>query len=533
LFEESLRELLISFRLLEFSPVSVMVNYRLSLFLSAIFGLSVLALGQVQPASTFSDHMVLQRGKPIAIWGAAAAGEEVAVSLDGETVEAVADENGRWLLRLSARPEGGPYELRFKASNLLVLKDVLVGEVWICSGQSNMSWAMSQFEETRAVLEHSSDDQLRLLHVPRHASQDPQEAQKANWVLANPVSLKNFSVVAYGFGRHLRETLGVPVGLVLSAWGGTRAEAWTREEALSQHEILVPILDRWEETYAAYPERKRAYDASLSTWRETKKVAEEASKKVPRKPSPPVGLADRHAPARLFNGMIQPLVPMSIRGVIWYQGESNATRAYQYRTLFPVMITDWREAFGQGQFPFLFVQLAAYEPKGQHPHVWAELREAQAIALNLPQTGMACAIDIGVQNNIHPPHKLEVGRRLALLAQKQSYGFDCVASGPIFSHFDVEGAKIRVHFSSTGEGLRAGSEGVAGFEIASEGGEFVPAIAAIDGHTVLVEAKGVLEPRHVRYGWRHWPQCNLTNEVLLPAVPFRTDARKGVTDDAR
>ena len=230
--------------------------------------------------------------------------------------------------------------------------------------------------------------------------------------------------------------------------------------------------------------------------------------------------------------MIAPLVPLSIKGAIWYQGESNAGRAYQYRTLFPTMIRDWRDTFGQGQFPFLFVQLAAFEDKRNHPHNWAELREAQAMTLSLPNTGMACTIDIGMKNNIHPPHKLEVGRRLALLARAQTYGHDVVSSGPMLSHYTIEGQAIRLHFDHVGSGLVQKGEALVGFEIAARDGEFVPATVEIDGDTLLVRGE-VRDPRHVRYAWRHWPQISLFNGDGLPAVPFRTDDRPGVTRDAR
>lgn len=489
-------------------------------------------LAQVQLASVFSDHMVLQRGKPIAVWGTAAPGESVVVTMREATANAVADAAGQWLLHLDPQAAGGPFELKVQASNEVTLRDVLIGEVWICSGQSNMQWAMQRFPATREAMASAADDQLRILQIPRVASRHPQKSANASWAHAGPDTLGNFSAVGYGFGRHLRKTTGVPVGLVHSSWGGTRAEAWTREVTLQKHAELRPILDRWEQTYARYPNAKAQHDEALVEWQAKAATARAAGAKPPRRPGAPVDPDNRHAPGRLHYGMIEPLVPMSFRGAIWYQGESNAGRAYQYRTLFPALIEDWRDTFGQGQFPFLFVQLAAFEAKGGHPHAWAELREAQTMTLSVPNTGMACTIDLGQKNNIHPPHKLEVGRRLALLALASTYGHDVVSSGPMFSHFSIEGRRIRLHFDHVGSGLMQKGEALRGFEIATAEGEFEIAQATLDGDTVVVEGS-MAAPRHVRYAFRHWPQISLFNREGLPASPFRTDTRKGVTADAR
>ncbi len=510
-----------------------MIQTKHTLSLLAILSLAVPALTQAKPAAVFSDHMVLQRGKPIAIWGSAAKGEAVTVTLDGKSVSTRANASGQWRVQLEEHAAGGPFELQIKAAKLVTIKDVLIGEVWVCSGQSNMEWPIERFEDCKAAAAQASDNHLRILHIPKHASEQPQSATSAKWMIAVPENLPSFSAVGYGFGIHLRKTLDVPIGLVQSAWGGTRAEAWTREAALARHTELTPILERWQATFDALPITNARYEEAVASWKTKAKTAKAAGKKAPRKPRTPVGRNDRHAPARLFHGMITPLLPMSIRGVIWYQGESNAKRAFQYRTLFPTMITDWRDAFGQGQFPFLFVQLAAFEDKRGHPHNWAELREAQTMTLSLPNTGMACIIDIGAKDNIHPPHKLEVGRRLALLALADTYGHKLVASGPLFSHFEVEGGQIQLHFRHVGAGLTMKGEHLQGFEIATAEGEFVPAQAVLRGNTVIVSSDKISAPRHVRYAWRHWPTCNLFNQEGLPASPFRTDTRKAVTADQR
>lgn len=495
--------------------------------------LAAAATAQVQPASVFGDHMVLQRDKPIAVWGTAAAKEEVRVTLDEKSVTTTANEQGRWLVHLEAHAAGGPFTLRCAGSNEVVLHDVLVGEVWICSGQSNMNWSMERSDDTLDVLPEATDRQLRILRLPNKAHAKPQLATTAEWQLATESTLSSFSAVGYGFGRHLREHHDVPVGLVQTAWGGTRAEAWMREDALRQHEVTRPILARWQATAKRYPKAKQRFDQALKQWQVEAKAAKAEGKKAPRRPRAPAGPNDRHAPGRLFHGMVQPLLPMSIRGVIWYQGEANAGRAYQYRTLFPAMIRDWRDAFGQGHFPFLFVQLASFESRGSHPHTWPELREAQTMALSEPNTGMACTIDLGVKNNIHPPHKLEVGRRLALLARAGTYGEAIVPSGPMYSHYTIERSQVRLFFDHVGAGLVAKGGELVGFEVATEDGAFQKATARIDGNQVLVQHADIAAPRYVRYAWSNWPSYSLFNQDSLPASSFRTDSRKGVTAEAR
>jgi len=501
--------------------------------LPAIFLLAAPALAQVQPASVFSDHMVLQRNKPIAVWGTATAGEKVTLTLDTLTATATADQDGRWLAHLDAHAAGGPFTLQLEGKNKVTINDVLLGDVWVCSGQSNMSWTVERHKDSLAAVTDAKDVQLRLLTVPRAANAKPQLSTKAKWQTASPETLRKFSAVAYGFGRHLRQHVNVPIGLVHNSWGGTRAEAWTREAMLKKHDVLEPILSRWDVTYKRYPRAKKRFDEALSQWQAKAKLARAAGKKPPRKPGPPLGPDHRHAPARLFHGMVTPLLPMSIRGVIWYQGEANALRAYQYRTLFPALIRDWRDAFGQGQLPFLFVQLASFGAKTTHPHTWPELREAQTMTLDLPNTGMACTIDLGLEKNIHPPHKLEVGRRLALWALAGTYGQDVVPSGPLYAHHTIEGDQVRISFEHVGKGLTCKGDTLTGFEIATADGKFLPATAKIDGDTVVVSHPGMKAPRHVRYAWLNWPAYSLFNADGLPASSFRTDQRTGVTAEAR
>jgi sialate O-acetylesterase len=476
---------------------------------------------QLEVAAPFGDHMVLQRELPIVVWGKAKPGEAVAFALGGATSQVVADASGTWSATLAPMPAGGPHELVIRSgSEVVSLRDVLVGEVWLCSGQSNMEWSLAQLKETAA-----GDPSLRLLKVPRCATGVAEAAFEAKWSACDAETAATFSAVAYHFGRELRARLDVPIGLVQSAWGGTPAESWTRRAAMAQHEVTRPIVERWDAAIARWPEAQKAYEQALAKW-------EQAGEQRGEKPRPPVGPQSPNCASSLWNGMIAPLVPLSFRGVLWYQGESNAMRAFQYRTLFPAMIQDWRAAFGR-EFPFLFVQLANFVPAENARQAWAELREAQLLALQLPKTGMAVTIDIGDSADIHPKNKLDVGKRLAAAALGMTYGQEVEPSGPLFLAATFEGGRARVTFRHAGGGLVVKGDAPSGFTIAGADRKFWPATAQIDGATILVSSPEVGEPVAVRYGFECDPRCNLYNREGLPASPFRSDDWPLVTQDAR
>ncbi|UCF14994.1 MAG: hypothetical protein JSW59_16420, partial [Phycisphaerales bacterium] len=356
------------------------------------------------------------------------------------------------------------------------------------------------------------------------------------WSLCSPESVPGFSAVGYFFGRELHKELNVPIGLVHTSWGGTPAEAWTRREVLEAHDQFEPILARQADIIARYPQAYREYEQKLEEWNKAAEKAKADGEKPPRKPGAPRGPDHPHSPAGLYNGMISPLVPYGIQGAIWYQGESNAGRAYQYRRLFPAMIKNWRKDWRQGNFPFLFVQLANFRATKEEPDEsnWAELREAQSMTLSLPNTGMATIIDIGDANDIHPRNKQDVGKRLALWALAETYKKNLVYSGPIYESMKVESGKIRLSFDHVGSGLVArGGEALTGFAIAGADRKFVWADARIDGNTVVVGSDDVDKPVAVRYAWADNPVCNLYNKENLPASPFRTDDWPGVTVDAK
>jgi len=432
----------------------------------------------------FGNHMVLQQQMPVKVWGWAEPGERVEVSLAGQTRAASADASGKWLVTLEPLPAGGPHKLIVQANNRIELEDVLVGEVWIGSGQSNMQWPVRRSMNAEEEIANARWPKIRLFTVARRIAETPQEDCEGEWLICSPETVGEFSAVLYFFGRKLHQELGVPVGLINSSWGGTVAEAWTSREALEGDEDFRPIL-----------ERGAKFDP-----------------KIPNQP------------AVLFNGMIHPLLNFAIRGVVWYQGESNCARAEQYQKLFPTLIQDWRKRWGLGDFPFYFVQLAPFRYRNADPRNAAELREAQRLTLRLPNTGMVVTTDIGNVNDIHPTNKQEVGRRLALWALAKTYGkTDLVYSGPLYREAKIEGNKIRIFFDHVDGGLVVKGEKLTHFQIAGANGEFKPAKAVIDGETVVVWNEEVANPVAVRFGWSDDAEPNLFNAAGLPASPFRTD----------
>jgi sialate O-acetylesterase len=437
----------------------------------------------VKLPAVIGDNMVLQRGRPVPIWGWADKGEEVTVAVAGQTRTAKADADGRWKVVLDKLDLGDPLEMTVKGSSgtAIVLKNILVGEVWVCSGQSNMEFGLAGCNNAQQEIAAAQYPKLRLFTVLKNNTPQPQVDCKGNWAECSPAVVPGFSAVAYFFGRDVFLKLGVPVGLIHTSWGGTAAQLWTSRKVLESDPVLKGLV--------------------------------------------PGG-------SGLYNGMIAPLIPYAIRGAIWYQGESNIGGAVQYRTLFPAMIANWRADWGQGEFPLGFVQIAPFFYGGQDPALCAELREAQLLTLKAsPNTGMAVIMDIGELKDIHPKNKQDVGKRLALWALAKVYDQKLVYSGPIYESMTIEGRKIRLQFRHVVGGL-VSSDGkpLVQFTIAGADQKFVPATAEIDGKTILVHSDQVAEPVAVRYAWRHDAQPNLANKAGLPASPFRTDAWKGLTE---
>jgi sialate O-acetylesterase len=494
--------------------------------------LLVVAVGLVRAdvrlPGLFSDHMVLQRGKPIWVWGWATPGEQVTVTL-GRARVSVAAERGEWRVRLPAQKAGGPFTLVVEGRNRIEVQDVLVGEVWICSGQSNMEWPMRRSHQPEEDIKDSRNPWIRLYTVPKLKSPDPVDDVKAVWRLCQPEAVADFSAVAYYFGRDLQEALRVPVGLVHTSWGGSPAEAWMRWEVMAANEgYRRDILDPW-------PEQDRRFREELAKWeRETEELKQQGKQQTRGRPWA------NWRPAELYNGMIAPLLPYSVAGAIWYQGESNAGRAHQYRHLFPNMIQNWRDDWNQGPFPFLAVQLAPWDKNKQRPPEeiaaapvdsdWAELREAQLMASQaMRNVGLAVITDVGDKDDIHPARKGPVGARLALLARRIAYGQKVVSNGPVFKSMKVKKGNAILSFDHVGGGLEARGGRLRGFAICGDDGRFLWANAEIVGSTVVVNHPLISRPVAVRYGWADYPIVNLFNREGLPASPFRTDAFPMVT----
>jgi len=498
-----------------------------------VIGLAVsVSAADVKLPGVFGDHMVLQRGQAVPVWGWAEAGAKVTVSMGGQSKAATADKNGAWSVKLDALEAGGPHTLKVQGGNTVEIKDVLVGEVWLCSGQSNMAMSVRgclNFEAEQAAAKLPN---IRMATVSRKPAETPQTDCKASWAVCAPDTVGGFSATAYFFGRELHKALGVPVGLINSSWGGTPVQSWTCLEDQQAEPKLKELIDSWTKRIEAYdPDKAQAaYAKQLAAWQERAKKAKADGKRAPRRPRKAGDpRMNSHRPANLYNGMIAPLAPYGLRGAIWYQGESNAGRysAELYGMQLAMMISNWRRLWGQGDFAFEWVQLPNFRTQQTQPvetSGWVIVQEEMLKALKVPNTGMAVTIDIGMAKNIHPKNKQDVGKRLALWALAKTYGKDNVACGPLYKSMSKQGDKIVVTFDHVGEGLLAkGGEKLKGFAIAGADKKFVWADAKIEGKTVVVSSAEVKDPAAVRYAWAVNPICNLYNQVHLPASPFRTD----------
>jgi len=476
---------------------------KLSFALSTLLTLASLPLAaDINLPRLFTNNMVLQQQESVNIWGNASPGETVAVtgSWDNETVSTVADANGDWMVQLqtiAADHEATPYTINFEGNNSLTLSGVVMGEVWLLGGQSNMELPLSGWggndpapvEGGSEAIAASDLPNLRLFWVGTANAATPQRTipnhwadwNNVGWRASSPSISGNFSALGFFFGREIQETLNVPVGLIQDCWGGSSCEAWAPPANLN---------------------RVKEYNG-INTWN-------------------PSGSGDNQTPSVLYNAMIHPVIPFTVRGVLWYQGETNMGRMEQLSQLFPEMIQGWRKLWGQESLPFCFALLAPYDYwAGQLPEFW----EAQANALSLPDTGMVVTVDVGDIGNIHPAKKEPVGHRMALWARATVYGEDIEYSGPIYRSMEVEGSAIRLHFDHVGNGLKSVDGGeLTEFEIAGENGNFVTAQAIISGDTVVVSSASVSAPTQARYAWSKTATGSLCNEADLPAAPFRTRA---------
>jgi sialate O-acetylesterase len=474
--------------------------------LTTLFTLILTALLITPPAradvrlpAVIADHMVLQQQTDAPLWGWADTNEAVTIRaswLDTPVVTK-ADAHGDWSLTLTTPAASNiPHTITFIADNTITLTDILIGEVWICSGQSNMEWPLTRTDNSEQEIADADHPRIRLFNVQRTVALEPQTDCIGAWSVCSPDAIKSFSAVGYFFGRALQSELDIPIGLIGTNWGGTRVEPWTSAQTLN----TLPDMREWV---------ARVQSA---------KDDPELAKKI-----------HQNDPTTLYNGMIAPLQPFAIRGAIWYQGESNRNQAHHYRTRFPAMITDWRANWNCGDFPFYYVQIAPFT-YGNDTGQTAELREAQLMTLATPNTGMVVTTDIGNIKDIHPTNKQEVGRRLSLWALSKTYGqSDLVCSGPLYQSMTIEDDRIRLTFNHVADGLVCEGESLTHFTIAGEDQIFHPASAIIDGDTILVSADEVPSPVAVRFGWSDTCEPNLFNSEHLPASPFRTDTWPGVT----
>ncbi|PRY09947.1 sialate O-acetylesterase [Pontibacter ummariensis] len=456
----------------------ITIQFVIALSLSIVNAASAVTLPAI-----FSDHMVLQQNAEVIIWGSAKAGEEVTVtgSWDNKSVTTKANNLAKWSVKLNTPPAGGPYTVTVKGYNTIVINDVLTGEVWLASGQSNMEWsAAAGIENAEQEIPKANYPAIRFFSVVHQTADGPQLDVKGEWVVSTPETMKHFSAVAYFFGRELHQELGVPVGLINSSWGGTPGEVWVSPETIAKDPVLKEAAATQEEVQ----------------WGPVQ-------------------------PGKAYHAMIAPLIPYRIAGALWYQGESNTNAPEAYATLLPALIHNWRSEWGY-EFPFYFVQIAPYKDYG--PQAGAILRDAQRRSLKVPNTGMVVVSDIGNNDDIHPRNKIDVGKRLANLTLHKTYGkTERPASGPLYREMKVEGRKVRLFFDYADQGLVSKGKELTNFQIAGEDRQFVDAKAKIEGNTVVVQAKSVKNPTAVRFEWRNAVEPSLFNKAGLPASSFRTD----------
>ncbi len=476
-------------------------------------------------ASPFRDHAVLQRDKPIPVWGRALPLENLEVSFRGQERKVRAGLDGKWRVELSPMPashEGA--DLVVRGASIVTVRDVLVGELWLCSGQSNMTFNVARTDGAEEEMAAAHFPLLRHFGVAREPRNDKEEFCDGEWKVCTPEEVGAFSAVAFFFGRDLHQALGIPVGLILSGCGGTPIESWLSVESLGSRPEFSVIYDRWKQTLADWPANQAIYEAALERWTKSKEIAAQAGgsallafQKTNPLPIVPTTIRPASAPSGLYNSMIHPLAPFAMRGILWYQGESNAVRAGEYHALFAELIRSWRSLFVDEELPFYWVQLPNFIPPDQAD--WVGLRAAQAMALSSSHTGQVITIDVGDPQDIHPTRKRDIGLRLALLAKAQVYGFADEYSGPIPDTVIWEPGQLRIHFKHASGGLilRAGASS---FEIAGASDAFFPAVARIEGDALVVSAAEIKDPAAVRYAWADNPTATLFNGAGLPAAPF-------------
>jgi len=509
-----------------------MKSLKFSVAVLLVLALATLGSAAVRMPHVFGDHMVLQRNMAVPVWGWASPGEQVSVQLDSEApLRVTADAEGKWQVKLPPHKAGGPHVLKVKGEKELTFQDVLFGEVWLCSGQSNMEFTVASASNAKEAIAEAGDyPEIRHLKVPRVTAGFPQDDVLTHWEVSNSSTVPGWTAVGYFFAINISRELHVPVGLLNSSWGGTLIEPWVPLEGFEAVPSLKDYTERILKTYPSSPTYKQLlgdYLHQLAAWMAEAKQALEAERVLEPAPAYPdelKPLTDRTHPTALYNAMINPLIPYAIRGALWYQGESNHLDGMRYVDKTKALLKGWRGKWGEGDFPYYYVQIAPFRYGNESPAILAKFWEAQeAIEQTIPNTGMASTIDIGNLDDIHPRNKVEVGRRLALLALANTYGRKgLVCRGPRFKSLKLEGKQLRVYFKDVGSGLvsRDGKP-LNWFEIIGPGSNWEPAKAVIEGDSVVVSSPEVPNPTAVRFAWSKIAVPNLANAEGLPAIPFQ------------
>ena len=519
------------------------MKHRITCFAALALALTP-AWADVKPANVFSDNMILQREMKVPVWGTADAGEKVTVNFNGQSVSVTTPAGGKWRVDLAPmKASTAPLTLTVQGKNAVTFANVLIGDVWICSGQSNMAFALEKDTLAATEIPNSANPMIRVRLAEWQSSDTPLESLKCSgsWSEASPATSGRFTAVGYWFAKEIQKRTGVPVGLLTAYKGGSPVSAWLTKEFLSANEGSKWIWEKYQQDLQEFPAKNEAYQKELKEWQEQTKALSPEERAKKKKPNPPLGPTDPNHACGLFYGSVSPYIPFAIKGVLWYQGESEGCspmkNAVNYHTVFADLIRCWRKEWNREDLPFLFVQLAPYRAMSPVPDdiPWARVRDGQTQALALPNTGMAVILDAGNEKDIHPTDKKPTGERLAQWAKAKVYGIDVVPSGPMFEKMEIKGEKTVITFKHVGKGMEARDltligghelkkEKLQGFAICGADKKFVWADAQITApNQVTVSSPEVKTPVAVRYAWAGFPLCNLFNQEGLPAASFRTD----------